>query len=130
MTGQQETLLAIWLREQMERRRMGRNQLAEYSGIGAGTISAILAGHIPKNPILRKLADYFKVSHKTVLDLAGVLPGPVEDAPLPDDLRALLSEFRDLDASVQVLVLRAWRSNLAAISEAAGERKAGGEPHE
>lgn len=68
--GKESTALAVWLSDQMARRKVGRNQLAEYSEVSGYTLSKILNdGHIPKPVTLLKLSRYFKVPLLSLLEL-------------------------------------------------------------
>jgi hypothetical protein len=87
--------------------------------VGAATLSDILNhGHTPRDTTLLKLAAYFDTDPVLVFQMAGRLPDLGDEADLPAPVRELLSEFRAADASIQVLIVQAWRANLASITAA------------
>lgn len=101
-----ETLLAQWLQEQMHRRGVGRNQVAEYSGVAEATISYILNnGHIPKPKTLAKLARWAGVDLITLLELAGV-PTAADLNDLHPRARAFMRRLAELEPSLQEVATR------------------------
>jgi transcriptional regulator with XRE-family HTH domain len=68
------TELATWLRTEIDRRGLTQSHVAAHSGVGQATLSLILKkGHIPRNEVLFRLADYFDTDHIEILRLAGFL---------------------------------------------------------
>ena len=64
----EEDPLARWLRERMAERGLGQRQLARFSGVSVGTISAILHGRVtPRADVVAALAGYFGADPAAVL---------------------------------------------------------------
>ena len=89
---------AAWLTEQMEERRLGRNELARESGISETSITRILRhDHIPSPGLIRHLAAFFRADPDTVMEIAGLVR--LSDLPVdvPPDVRDLARRLYRLD---------------------------------
>lgn len=70
-------LFAAWINEQMTRRRLGKNELAELLGLSQSSVSEYTRGlRAPRLKTVRRLADAFDVPTEEILALL-----PTEESP-------------------------------------------------
>jgi transcriptional regulator with XRE-family HTH domain len=99
--------LAEWLRERMAQRGLGQRQLAKFSQVSVGTISAILHGRVtPRADVVSALATYFGEDPSAVLAQTG--SSALEAAP-PEaraEAAALLRRLYALSPADRSRILR------------------------
>jgi transcriptional regulator with XRE-family HTH domain len=91
----------------MAEHNLGRNELAERSGLGRTTLTRIMRhGHVPAPAQLRRLAAFFGADPDTVMEIAGVVRLSDLPAELPPDVRDLARRLYRLDPADRDAILR------------------------
>lgn len=99
---------APWLKQRMDERGLGVNQLAEYTGIYGSAISRWLNGRSRPDPDnCVRLAEFFGRPQREVLQVAGWPTGDPEPVRPPDIFAAHADKLTD-DQWAEVVKYAEW----------------------
>jgi transcriptional regulator with XRE-family HTH domain len=96
--------LAEWLKAKKRATGQSQRYIASKTHIAAGTISAIVHGHVPSPDIVKTLAAHFGDDPDTVLEIAKIVRLSDGASELPEDWRALYRRASSLNEAQQTFV--------------------------
>lgn len=103
------TELSKWLSEQLEKKNLSARDASAKAGLSHSAISKFIRGTQPNVESCRKLAAFFAVSEKTVLELAGYF----EPDPEGDFIREWAYIGRRIPPEYQEMLLNMVRSTIS-----------------